>query len=175
MHDRIGLPFSVILAAALPFLCAAAMTIVSNVPISIMGGYLPPPMLALMPVYFWCLVRPDLMPVAAAFAIGAFEDLLSGGPMGVWALSFVAAYALVDRERDVFAGMAGIGAILGFAASVLLACTTAFATVALFYGRFPPVQPLIAMGATTILIYLPGLWLLNLLHHKFVGPMRSDF
>ena len=28
---------------------------------SLLGGLVPPPLLALMPVYFWCLVRPDLM------------------------------------------------------------------------------------------------------------------
>ena len=43
------------------------------------------PLLALMPVYFWCLVRPDLMSPAAAFVIGMLEDILSGGPPGVWA------------------------------------------------------------------------------------------
>ena len=48
------------------------------------------------------------------------EDLFSGGPPGVWAASFVAAYALVDRQRDTFAGLSGIGAILGFAAAMLV-------------------------------------------------------
>ncbi|MGB8365495.1 MAG: hypothetical protein ACLQUZ_02530 [Rhizomicrobium sp.] len=175
MHDRIGISIPGLLAAGIPFCCGVVAVGISNIPISVMDGLLPPPLLALMPVYFWCLVRPDLMPPAAAFAIGVLEDLLSGGSMGVWAASFVAAYALVDRERDAFAGLSGIGAILGFATTMLLACTTAYVIVALTSWRLPPLEPLILMIATTILLYFPGLWLLNLLHHKFIGPLRSDF
>lgn len=175
MHDRIGFSFPAVLAATIPFLCGVAGVVISNIPISLFGGLLPPPMLALMPVYFWCLVRPDLMPAPAALALGVLEDLLSGGPMGVWALSFVVAYALVDRERDAFAGLSGFGAILGFAGAMLLACTTAFLVVALSYWRLPPAAPLIPMGAMTILFYFPGLWLLNQLHHRLIGPLRSDF
>lgn len=175
MHDRIGFSFPAALAGALPFLLAVLAAIISNIPISLFGGLLPPPLLAFMPVYFWCLVRPDLMPVPAALTVGILEDLLSGGPMGVWAASFVAAYALVDRERDAFAGLSGIGAILGFATATLLVLTTSFLIVAVVYGHVPPLGPLLLMAAITILLYFPGLSLLNLLHHRLIGPLRSDF
>ena len=39
----------------------------------------PAPLLALVPIYFWCLVRPDLMTPAAALMIGMAEDIMSGG------------------------------------------------------------------------------------------------
>ena len=80
---------------------------------------MPPPLLALMPVYFWCLVRPDLMTPAAAFAIGLLQDMLSGGPPGVWTLSFVVTYAVIERQRDAFAGLSGLAAVLGFATAAL--------------------------------------------------------
>lgn len=175
MHDRIGISLPALLAAAIPFLCGVAGVVIANVPISVFGGILPPPLLALMPVYFWCLVRPDLMPAPAAFAIGVLEDLLSGGPMGVWAASFVIAYVLVDRERDAFAGLSGIGAILGFAATTLLTCVSAYIVGSLSMWHLPPAQPLIVMGASTVLLYFPGLWLLNRLHHNLIGPLRSEF
>ena len=60
------------------------VVLISNLPISLTGGLVPPPLLGLMPVYFWCLVRPDLMTPAAVFAIGVLQDMLSGGPPGVW-------------------------------------------------------------------------------------------
>ena len=50
-----------------------------------------------------------------AFVLGILQDLLSGGPPGVWAASFLAAYFLIDRQRDILAGLSGIGAIAGFA------------------------------------------------------------
>jgi rod shape-determining protein MreD len=175
MHDRLGFSFSGTAASVLPFLCGMIGVIVSNVPISFFGGVIPAPLLAFMPVYFWCLVRPDLMPAPAALALGAFEDLLSGGPMGVWALSFVVAYALIDRERDAFAGLSGLGAIIGFSAAVLVCEACAFLVVAISHDMIPPFASSLLQAATTILLYFPGLWLLNLIHHRLIGASRSDF
>ena len=58
-----------------PFLCALAGVIVANLPVTFVGGVVPAPLFALMPVYFWCLVRPDLMTPAAALVIGIAEDV----------------------------------------------------------------------------------------------------
>lgn len=175
MHDRIGFSFLGFLASLLPFVCSALAAVVANLPISVLGDILPTPLLAFMPVYFWCLVRPDLMPPWAALVLGAWEDLLSGGQMGIWAFSFVVAYALVDRERDAFAGLSGVGAILGFGTAVLLVGMTAFVIVAVTNGAFPPLGPVLAQAALTIALYFPGLSLLNLLHHKLIGPLRGDY
>lgn len=175
MHDRIGFSFPAALAATIPVMCGVICAFIANVPVSMIGGLLPTPLLAFMPVYFWCLVRPDLMPAPAALALGALEDLLGGGSMGIWALSFVVAYALVDRERDAFAGLSGIGAILGFGAAMLLVGTTAFVIVAVTYGHFTPLGPVMLQVALTIPLYFPGLWLFNLIHHRLIGPLRSEF
>ncbi len=51
----------------LPFLCGLTCAFISNIPVSLTGGALPPPLLALVPIYFWCLVRPDLMTPTTAF------------------------------------------------------------------------------------------------------------
>src|SRR5476649_2605624 len=126
------------LAALTPLFCGLLGVVIANIPISFVGGVVPPPLLGLIPVYFWCLVRPDLMTPAAAFAIGVLEDVMSGSPPGVWTLGFVVAYAVVARQRDSFAGLAGVAAVLGFAAAALAACATAYAVVALLYSSRPP-------------------------------------
>ncbi len=74
-----------IFANMIPVLSGVLGAIVGNVPISLLGGALPAPLFALMPIYFWCLVRPDLMSPAWAFGIGVLEDVLSGGPPGIGA------------------------------------------------------------------------------------------
>ncbi len=149
--------------------------IVSSVPVSIMSMSVPPPLLALMPVYFWALVRPDLMPPWVVFAIGLFEDLLSGSPAGLWAISFVASYAFVDRQRDSFAGLSGIGAILGFALAALIASIAAYIVAWIYFGRIPPVTSLVLQIVTTVLFYIPGATVLNWIQRRLVGPLRSDF
>lgn len=163
------------MAGATPFFCGVVAVALASVPVSLLGGQIPPPLLALMPVYFWCLVRPDLMPPAIAFIIGILQDLFSGGPPGVWAASFVAAYALVDRQRDSFAGLSGVGAILGFAVAMLVASATAYVIVAIYYAGFPPVGPLVMQISLSVLCYVPAAFLLGWLQHHVVGPLRSDF
>lgn len=172
--ERLGFSFGNMAAAVVPFFCAMFALALANIPVSFLGGLMPPPLFALMPVYFWCLVRPDLMPPALAFAIGVLEDLFSGGPPGVWAASFVAAYALVDRQRDSFAGLSGIGAIIGFATAMLIASATAYVIVSIYFMRLPPVAPLIVEITVSVLFYIPVAIALGWIHRRFVGPMRRD-
>jgi rod shape-determining protein MreD len=173
--ERLGFSASSVVAALVPFLCAVFGVALANLPVSFLGGLVPPPLLALMPVYFWCLVRPDLMPPAVAFLIGLLEDLLSGGPPGVWGASFVAAYALIDRQRESFAGLSGFGAILGFATAMLVTGSTAYVIVSLYYARLPPVAPLVVEITISVLFYIPAAAVLGWIHRRFVGPLRSDF
>src|SRR5258708_25010091 len=109
------------LIVLIPMLCGLAGALIANIPISVLGGSVPAPLLALVPVYFWCLVRPDLMTPAVAFSIGFAEDVLSGGPPGIWTLAFVLTYALLARQRERFARLSGLAAVLGLAAAVAFA------------------------------------------------------
>ncbi len=163
------------LAALAPLFCGLLGVVIANIPISLVGGMVPPPLLGLIPVYFWCLVRPDLMTPAAAFAIGMLQDVMSGAPPGVWTLGFVVAYAVVARQRDSFAGLAGIAAVLGFAVAALAACGAATLAVTLLYDHAPPVGAVVAELAMTVAAYIPGALLVSAVHHRLVGPLRSDF
>src|SRR5580704_3949405 len=132
-----------LLAALVPLLCGLLAVLVGNIPISLVGGLVPAPLLGLIPIYFWCLVRPDLMTPAAAFAIGILQDILAGGPPGIWTLAFVLTYAVVARQRDSFAGLSGLGAVLGFATAALITCLVAYiVTAGLYYGRLPSIRPI---------------------------------
>ena len=166
------------LIAVIPMLCGLAGVLIANIPISLLGGLVPPPLLALVPVYFWCLVRPDLMTPAVSFTIGFAEDVLSGGPPGIWTLAFVLTYALVARQRESFAGLSGLVAVLGFAAAATIACTIAYVTVAvlaLLSGlHLPPMAPIVSELAMTVLFYAPTTLVVSWLHHKLVGASRGD-
>ncbi len=159
----------------IPVLLSFLGVAITNLPFSMLGSWMPSPMYALMPIYFWSLVRPDLMSPGWVFVIGLLHDILSGGPIGVWALSLVATYAIMDRQRDAFAGLSGWGAILGFATAALVACTTQYAIVSLYWWRLMPVGGSIKEFAVTALLYIPVAFLLAWIHHRFVGPLRSEF
>ena len=162
-----------------PLLCGLVCSFLTNIPVSVLGGLVPPPILALVPVYFWCLVRPDLMTPAAALAIGFAEDVLSGGPPGVWTLSFVLTYALVARYRDSFAGLSGFAAVVGFSAAATFACVMAWFIVASLAfitpgAHLPPIGSTVSELAMTVLFYAPTVLVVSWLHHKLVGASRGD-
>jgi rod shape-determining protein MreD len=162
-----------ILSALVPILTGFAAVLVSNLPLSLTNGLVPAPLLGLVPVYFWSLVRPDLMTPAGVFLIGLLEDIVAGGPPGIWTLSFVATYGLIDRQRDSFAGLAGLGAVLGFATAALVTCVVAYLTTAALY-RPAPLGAIVAELAMTVLFFVPGVYLIAFIHRRLVGPLRSD-
>src|SRR6185503_4542346 len=143
MADHAALSFGRIFAASLPVLMALLAVVAVNLPISLTGGALPAPLLALAPVYFWALLRPDLMPPVAVLFIGLVEDLLSGGPPGLWAAGFLAAYGFTDRQRESLAGLSGIGAVVGFAAAMAVTSAVAYVLLSLVYWRIVPIAPLL--------------------------------
>lgn len=161
------------LTALLPVTMSALLVGLANLPLSLTGGLLPAPILALASVYFWLLLRPDLMPAMAVLMLGLLEDLVSGGPPGLWAAGFVAAYAFTERQRDVLEGLSSLGTLIGFAGSVLVAALIAYALAWAVFLRAPPVAPLMLECVMTVLLYplvaLPSAWL----HRRVVGPMRD--
>lgn len=164
-----------IVSSIIPAALGILGVLIANFPVSFLGGWVPPPLLAFMPLYFWGMVRPDLMTPFWAFLLGLAEDFLSGGPPGVWAASYLAAYVLIDRQRDMLAGLSGLGAIVGFAIAALVACGTDYVISALYYWRLPSLAPVMAELAMTVLVYVFVVFLLGAIHRHLVGPLRSDF
>lgn len=161
-------------ASVIPAALGLSCVVAANIPITFLGGWMPVPLFALMPIYFWCLVRPDLISPSWVFAIGVLQDILSGGPPGIWTVSFVVSYAATDRMRETLAGLAGWGAILGFATSVLIASTTAYVTYGVYYWKSLPISPFAIQFAVTVLLYVPAAYLMGFVHRQFVGPLRSE-
>ena len=173
--ERSGAPaFNRFFAALVPLACGILGVVIANIPISFLGGAVPPPLLGLVPVYFWCLVRPDLMTPAAALAVGLSEDIMSGSPPGVWTLAFVLTYAVVARQRDSFAGLSGVAAVVGFGTAASVACASAYFTIAALYWHFPPVAPILSELAMTVLFYVPTAYVVGIIHHRLVGASRGD-
>jgi rod shape-determining protein MreD len=160
---------------AIPVVLAIFGTLLSNIPITFTGDHVPAPLLGLMPVYFWCLVRPDLMTPAWAFGIGLLEDLLAPGSPGVWAASFLTTYAVVANQREAFASLSGFPAILGFAAAALIAGGMQYILICALNLHLYPVAPVMGELLTNTVLYVPIAALLGWVNYRFVGPARNDF
>jgi rod shape-determining protein MreD len=163
-----------IFSNAIPVLLALTGVILSNVPISFTGNHVPAPLLGLMPVYFWCLVRPDLMSPMWALLIGLLEDVLAPGPPGLWAAAYIATYTVVSRQRDVFAGLSGFVAVLGFATAAFVACGSAYLIKCVLDWRLLPIGSIAGEMLSSAILYMPVVAILNQVHRRFVGPLRSE-
>ena len=173
MAEPVAVNVSRFFSSLLPFVSAALLVVLVNLPISVTGGLFPSPMLALAAIYFWSLVRPDLISPFPVLILGLLEDLLSGGPPGLWAAGFMAAYAVVDRQRENLAGLAGPAAMAGFAAIMALAAAATYALTLVVYQRLPPLAPVLLAGLITVVLYplvaVPMGWM----HRRLVGALRG--
>lgn len=144
---------SQLLGRLVPLLIALALVVVANLPISLTGGLLPAPALALSAIWFWTLERPSLMPPYAVLLIGLVEDLLSGGPPGLWATSFLAGYLLVDRQRKTLLEMSGGGNLFAFTGMMLVTAAAAYVVASAIYLRLLPLGPLLLESIVTVVLY----------------------
>jgi rod shape-determining protein MreD len=106
----------------LPALGCLAATVALAAPFRVFGFGFPEPVFALAPAFAWAVIRPSLLGPVTLFVLGLFCDLFWGGPLGLWALSLIAAYGLALGGRSLMAGQGG--AVM--AAWYLAACVLAF-------------------------------------------------
>ena len=98
-----------------PFGLTLLLVVINVIPIQIPGFARVVPLLALIAIHHWAIYQPDLMPVYAVFVIGVFQDLLSGVPLGINTLVFLAVYGAVVWQRRFFVGKSFMITWLGFA------------------------------------------------------------
>jgi rod shape-determining protein MreD len=90
------------IARSWPIATTLAAVIFTVVPLHAPGYAALAPAFALMAVYHWTIYRPDLLPPIGLFAAGLAQDFLTGGNVGVNALVFLLARAIVLRHRRYF-------------------------------------------------------------------------
>ena len=162
------------LAALTPGLLPFLAVLLVNLPVTFTGGLLPAPLLALVPIYYWVTLRPDLMPPIAVLIVGVTEDLVSGGPPGIWAVGFLAAYAIAERQREFFASLSGPATIIGFATAVFTASAAAYLLASILFWRLVPVAPLLLQAVITTMFYPIAAPIVDWVHRRLIGPLRGD-
>jgi rod shape-determining protein MreD len=111
-----------------PALYCAAGSLLLALPVKIYGLQPPEPVFAMVPAFAWAAIRPSVLPPFALVALGLFQDVLWGGPSGLWPLCLLTVYALAFTVRRAlvaegfralwawYGGLCG----LGFGTGVLL-------------------------------------------------------
>ncbi|MDH5748805.1 MAG: rod shape-determining protein MreD [Rhodospirillales bacterium] len=97
-----------------PFGLTVLLLFVGLLPIHVPGFARVAPLFPLMAIYHWTIIRPDVMPPIAVFAIGLLQDLLTGAPLGVSAAVYLGVYGAVLSQRHFFLGKSFLIIWIGF-------------------------------------------------------------
>lgn len=136
-----------------PFVIGLVCVLLSFVPFGRIVGSPLTPAFALMAIYYWAIVRPEMFPPLAVFAVGLLFDLLSGGIIGLWAFVYVVTYAVVISQRMLVVNAPFSVFWFGFAVAATFASAIAWLVVSLFHGMAVPPVPLMRHMVLTVAVF----------------------
>ncbi len=163
--QRIDLKFR----QALPGLLTLFLVLLSVAPLRLPDYALVAPGLVLIAVFYWTVHRPDLLRPWHACAIGLFDDVLSGAPLGVNALVLTLIHWAVTSQHTFFRGKSFAVIWLSFAflapGGIML---TAFLSFLASRAIIDPIVVLVQI-LLTIGLYPPLAWLLGRAQRVFLA------
>jgi rod shape-determining protein MreD len=149
-----------------PGLTAALLCVIAVLPVGIpqWGAMAPPLMLAA--VFYWSLVRPDLMPPSAAFALGLFEDLLTGAPPGSGALLMVLTQWVMRSQQRYFVNRPFLLMWAAFLPVVMAAAAIEWSVYGLIMFHPAPVLVALARMGLGFVLFPVVAWLVLIPVHR---------
>lgn len=142
-----------IVMTVVPFIMAVICVLLSFVPVGRIFGSSVTPAFAFMAIYYWGVVRPEMFPPVAVFAVGLILDLMSGGPIGLWAFVYVATYALVITQRFMLVNAPFSAFWFGFILASLFAAFISWIAASFFFGGLVAFSPIFWHMAVTIAVF----------------------
>lgn len=137
----------------LPFLVGIFCVFLTFVPIGSIVGVEAAPAFALMAVFFWAARQPETFPPYAVFAAGLLQDLLSAGPIGLWAFVYVVVYGVVQTQRMIFAAQPDFVLWAGFLIAAAFAGAMGWGIASLYFGQTLPVAPVLLQLTVTVALF----------------------
>lgn len=155
-----------ILKAATPMLLGMIGVIILSLPLRLFEGLGPTPIIPLVVVFFWSIYAPDYLPSVSVFLIGILQDLLTGGPLGLWAVVYLVTQFVVMSQRAYFHGREQKVVWLGFALVAGGVSLMVWLVMSLMSGVLLPIRTLLGQMAATVLIYPLFGMAFGRLHHR---------
>jgi len=156
----------------MPFLLAILAVIIALLPLRMPGDLELTPLYPLMVVFFWGTHRGDLMTPAPIFFTGLAYDLLSGAPVGLWALTFLICHAMALVLRDTF-GRVIYTAWALFALTCTMACAVAWGLWSIYDWQVQEPVKFAVKGLVSIGLYPFFGFAFAFIERRVVAPMRA--
>ncbi len=155
----------------LPVFSTILLGIFAALPVGIpQWGAMAPPLM-LIGVFYWALVRPDLLPPSAAFAIGLFGDLLTGAPLGSGPLVLVLTQWIMRSQQRFLVNRPFLLLWAAFFPVVAAATAIDWTAYALLTFHAPPFLGAVARMMLGFVLFPVIAWLALIPAHRAV-PME---
>ena len=125
-----------------PFVLTLFLAMLTVVPLRIPDFAPITPVLTVIAVYYWSIYRPDLLPMAAVFGVGLFQDALAGTPLGLTALVLLAVQYAVITQRRFFHSKTFLVEWWGFMLVAPVAAFVGWLLASLYFGTLVAPRPL---------------------------------
>jgi rod shape-determining protein MreD len=150
--------------AGIPVVATVVVILVAALPVDFLRSGMMSFLAALTSVFYWSIYRPDLMPAWAAFSIGIFIDLVSGGPIGLGAIVLLLVHWIAVGQRRALIGKAFPIAWLGYLLISAVACAVYWLIACIYFTSLLSPQPVVAIYMMGIFVYPCAAFLLWRLH-----------
>jgi rod shape-determining protein MreD len=138
---------------SMPLIAAVAAMLIGMAPANLARGLVPSPDLVLISVFFWAIYGPSFLPPWAVFLLGLIQDFAMGGPIGFWAVVYLAAYGFTLSQRVFFTGRSGPGVWIGFAMVAGVTAVVAWVAGSTANAQWMMPLPIVSQAAMTVLFY----------------------
>lgn len=123
------------------------------------GQGFPAPLFPLIALYIWSVRRPRFVPPWLIFLTGLLQDLLTGGPLGMWSISYLLAFAFARLRSSEPSAREFILLIARFAALTVIATLVAWIAGSLSIGQPADPTSLVTEAVITLVIFPAFCWL----------------
>ena len=157
--------FEIAVRGLTPFVITLSLAMLTIIPLRIPDFAPVTPALTVISVYYWSIYRPDLLPMAAVFGVGLFQDALAGTPLGLTALVLILVQYVVIAQRRFFHSKTFLVEWWGFLLVAPGAALVSWLLASLYFGVFVAVRPLGFQLLLSIALYPCLAWLFARIQH----------
>ncbi len=136
-----------------PTLALVFSILVMEVPVRLLGGLLPMPILPFIIIFLYGNYEPEALPAPVLFFCGLLHDLLYGAALGVWPSAYLVLHFLVTSQSDYLHGRLQRVVWLAFSVAVLGVGGLIWVEQSLLARGWLPMLPLIYQLFMTIAVY----------------------
>ena len=157
-----------------PFVISFILIMLSALPLYLPGYGEIVIEVGLVSVFYWSIYRPDLFPSVAALALGLWQDILVGSPLGLHALIFLLVNWAIMSQRNFFQGKSFIVVWWGFSVVALIAASLSWLVI--FLINLTLINPLAVLfqAILTIGAFPFMAWFLARMQQAVLHPIGTD-